>query len=885
MELILEALLSGLCDRDTVVRWSAAKGVGRLTACLSASDGDDVVGSVLQLLADCRASDDSSMHGGCLAVAELSRRGLLLPVRLNAAVPLTVRALHFDVRSAAHSVGANVRDAACYCVWAFARAYEPAVLRPHAAVLARSLLLLAVYDREVNVRRAACAAYQESVGRQGGGGGFTDAVPAFPHGIAINTIADYFTVSVRAHSFLSVGARVAGFSEYTAACMQHLVQVKCRHWDRDVRELAAAALAGLAEISDSVRAMLRDEQLPALYSGCWSEDMGERHGCTLAVANVVIALHSLHSPLSLEQQSGLLQLVLEMHSRQLFATRRSPLLRLSASRLLLAVSAFAPPLPSFPRLLSMLEENLQQEEEEVQRAAVEALCPYWGREEMTADVRAALIGRWSSECATALPAARRGFCLALGSLPPSVLSPGLLAAVVQTLAENTRPSVQSDAEARRNALLALSRLCSALGQRATEAVCLSADAEQRRVCDALLAACVAGLGDYATDNRGDVGSWVREAAMRSGEALLAQLAAGPQAAEPQLVAAFVCAVLKQAVEKIDRVRECAGLTLQRVLRHSPPVQHVPQRAELERALAVCLGSSAAAVDWSAPSVSFPLLCPLLSVPAFTFPLLSGLVLAVGGLTESVVRQSSSALLQQLSEAGGEQRQAVALQLVRVLTAGRGQARVVVPALRTAELLLSSGSLSALPSAEAAASFAERLCDRCEREAKGSSNVHKLMALCPLLGQLLLFRHDDGEHEPQHAPPSVRPSASLWCGRALSQLLSLLRHHFPKVRRLAAESLYAALLQRGDDAQLMQKIVACEDWQERVDDALSLLSSTPWDTGSALSIDARSGQLARCLQPGTSSSQHEEHTAVRAQLGGSGQRQPEQYAALVNSAGY
>ena len=51
-------------------------------------------------------------------------------------------------------------------------------------VLSSSLLVVACYDREVNCRRAASAAFQEAVGRLGN----------FPHGMEIITVADYFAV-------------------------------------------------------------------------------------------------------------------------------------------------------------------------------------------------------------------------------------------------------------------------------------------------------------------------------------------------------------------------------------------------------------------------------------------------------------------------------------------------------------------------------------------------------------------------------------------------------------------------------------------------------------------------------------------------------------------
>ena len=73
MDDIIDMLLAGLRDSDTIVRWSAAKGVGRITARLPLDFADDVVAAVQQLLTP--SEGDAAWHGACLALAELARRG------------------------------------------------------------------------------------------------------------------------------------------------------------------------------------------------------------------------------------------------------------------------------------------------------------------------------------------------------------------------------------------------------------------------------------------------------------------------------------------------------------------------------------------------------------------------------------------------------------------------------------------------------------------------------------------------------------------------------------------------------------------------------------------------------------------------------------------
>ena len=54
-------------------------------------------------------------------------------------VPVIIKALNFDEKRGNFSVGAHVRDAACYVCWAFARAYDPDQMKLYVNDIARSV--------------------------------------------------------------------------------------------------------------------------------------------------------------------------------------------------------------------------------------------------------------------------------------------------------------------------------------------------------------------------------------------------------------------------------------------------------------------------------------------------------------------------------------------------------------------------------------------------------------------------------------------------------------------------------------------------------------------------------------------------------------------------
>ena len=104
---------------------------------------------------------------------------------------------------------------------------------------------------------------------------------------------------------------------------------------------------------------------------------------------------------------------------------------------------------------------------------------------------------------------------------------------------------------------------------------------------------LAVMDDYSVDQRGDVGSWSREAAMNAMVTLLqvvwcqeADLNDGVYVPNAT-ICYMVAAILKQSVERIDRTRQCAGEALLATLLVSKKNQtqllypHIPHRQELE----------------------------------------------------------------------------------------------------------------------------------------------------------------------------------------------------------------------------------------------------------------------------------------------------------------
>ncbi|KAK1420140.1 hypothetical protein QVD17_21492 [Tagetes erecta] len=856
IEEFIELLLSGLKDTDTVVRWSAAKGIGRITSRLTYTLAEEVFMSVLELFSP--GEGDGSWHGGCLALAELARRGLLLPVSLPKVVPVVIKALHYDVRRGPHSVGSHVRDAAAYVCWAFGRAYNHTDMKGILDELAPHLLIIACYDREVNCRRAAAAAFQENVGRQGN----------YPHGIDIVNTADYFALSSRVNSYLTVAVSIAQYDGYLYPFMDELLSNKICHWEKGLRELASNALSNLVKYDPEYSAnFVLEKLIPCTLA----TDLCMRHGATLAVGELVLALKNCGYTLPNDKQKAVASVVPAIEKARLYRGKGGEIMRAAVSRFIECISIVNISLTEKIKrsLLDTINENLRHPNAQIQNAANEAfkqfVPTYFAKldDKGTFDITL----KYLEQLNDANVAVRRGSALALGVLPFEFLASRwkmVLQKLCKSCAIEDNPE-DRDAEARVNAVKGLVSVCETLTS-TTDYSGLQPHDETSlfiTIKTEIMQSLFNALEDYSVDNRGDVGSWVRTAAMNGLEKCTYILCKKHKLVENQslfdanIATNLVGGLVKQAVEKMDRLRDIAAKILQRILYSEAVfVPEVPYREKLEKIV-----PKEDDLKWGVPSCSFPRFVQLLQFGCYSKYVMSGLVISIGGLEDSLKKAALSALLDYLQavkvkdESKKSSRELrISDDILWVLQKYKRRDRVIVPTLKTIDILFSKSVLLHMEAQTGV--FCGGVLECLATELKGTKDFTKLYAGIAILGYIASISE----------PINIQ---------AFSYLLSFLTHRYPKIRKACAEQVYLVLIQNGD-------LVA----EENLENAIEIVSECCWEGDLE---EAKRQRLKLCGVANIETGQLVMHSSQTSAKPSQHKPKPddenESYSSLVGSAGF
>ncbi|KFY10092.1 hypothetical protein V492_05196, partial [Pseudogymnoascus sp. VKM F-4246] len=526
------------------------------------------------------------------------------------------------------SIGTNVRDAACFGIWALARRYTTRELQDVATaevgaatahsgeisiiqVMATELVVAASYDSAGNIRRGASAALQELIGRH------PDIVT---QGIAVVQVVDYHAVALRSRAILEVAPAAARLGHcYAEALMRALFGWRgVGSGDAKSRRTVAGGVGELVNlfIGDGGEKPWRRvqgliQQIDGRLRNLKARAIDERHGLVLVMAAAAAALPGLMGADAVKEWEDLLdsvrailQVLLGVLKDAMASTSRRPELGLeSTCRLVVA----ACPIIRMARVLEAMKNGSHASLDTV--AWENILCDNEAAPNCVPDD-----SRDSSEVSEIVEASGSIIDASLRLVDPDTIEAAVAAATSLTLILPTAASesliyswtlavTDHSSRTRRPGYLfalgsvfthtqsqdAICALILSQWQQATNIVdrvsilqCLN----RARILESHTARFVPliteGLDDYTTDARGDIGSLARIEALKATSRAFATIPCDSKSGtvvggdedwfiDENLFGFLYSRVLRLAAEKLDKVRAEAQTALAILIQD--PIHH------------------------------------------------------------------------------------------------------------------------------------------------------------------------------------------------------------------------------------------------------------------------------------------------------------------------
>ncbi|KAK5731496.1 hypothetical protein LTR17_011384 [Elasticomyces elasticus] len=567
LEEAIDYLLRSLGDRDTPVRYAAAKALSLIVQELDPEMGHEVIQAILDTFKedlprhstklDFRNVDPLKWHGLTLALAHVLFKRTASPEQLPDIINALVAALQFEQRtSTGSSLGTNVRDAANFGIWSFSRRYttdELLAVRTADILYAKGetsaiqtvaiqLILSACLDPAGNIRRGSSAALQELIGRHPN--------QVF-EGISLVQIVEYQAVGLRQRAMVDVTSKAAELHRmYWVALVDGVLGWRgVGSPDVTSRDAAAAALVKLSALDEHISQKgdsVCGKVIESVHHTIKS-DAETLHGLILALALIADGHHAdidklwdvvEHLPewvggfslriLRSELSSAAVTLVAALCRRALGATEHAHLARIP-----------------FASIEALTERTLSRQENHILGTIphlVQALLPLKRKAGQALDCIGTqeLCNRVTADSAKSTLGGA-GRAIALGALAP-LYGDGLrgekAAGSVQTLDAMTA---------------ATSVDWRVVGVRALQLTVAGSEGQQAEpdLVDAIAVAVHRGLNDYTIDERGDVGSLVRLRAITCASEMLRIVGAQHESEALYMLKADIA---RLSLEKLDRVR-------------------------------------------------------------------------------------------------------------------------------------------------------------------------------------------------------------------------------------------------------------------------------------------------------------------------------------------
>ncbi|KAL0471618.1 tubulin folding cofactor D C terminal domain-containing protein [Neurospora intermedia] len=855
IETTIGFLLENLADNDTPVRFAASKALSVITLKLDSDMASEVVEAVIDSLnknvlwvkdprdinvppvMDIGAVDPLEWHGLMLTLSHLLYRRSPPAENLDGIINALLIGLSFERRgTSGGSIGTNVRDAACFGIWALARRYSTKELLavPTSStistrsynqqasmlqILATELVVAACLDPSGNIRRGSSAALQELIGRH------PDTVEK---GIWVVQTVDYHAVARRSRALQEVALNVTKLSsQYGEALLHALLGWRgIGDFDAMARRAAGASFGTIASelavgVPDSAARLTHFVTMVLdRIKSLQVRQVEERHGLLISFASLLDAFPNIASasqdagstashdsiPNFISNSlAGLTEILTDANTTtyrkpELIAegansliissfpilqssvltsngaTLRSPEKILLPGRALFAksgteisslVAKMTPRPEQVSRIAGLAKANLAKwlvrPEQEIIYVASEAalvlliFCEDAERENVVREWADAVRHRPSGRATTA-----SGYFAAL-AMSYSVLATLKVAEQDRSLmcsAFVERWKDDNDIETRVSILSSLSR----------------SDILRENV-DTFLELIAAGLDDYTTNARGDVGSLVRLQAIKATKFLWESLDRLPTNEAARVVSALFLRILRLAAEKLDKVRAEAQTALALVLKANCSAR-VRESTFSSRAYFGFL-LNLLFEDTLQPSISDTLKA---DPDVWMEELLAGLVSSADTGNEELVIATRAALCD-FCQQSKEKTDAVCTALLRNLKSRQGQDRVLVPTLEITAFLLHVGIFQTCDKINY-----KSLCLQAQKACYKTGNVRKIEACIRVYGAVAaLGRSHGSEQASVDGTDEQRKQEGITDAR--KRLGALMMHPWPRIRSFVVDELW------------------------------------------------------------------------------------------------
>ena len=833
---VIDHLLMSVADQDTPVRYAASKALSVITAKLDTLMAAEVVEAVVGSLEEdvlwepqsLVTSEEPSLpdtrtgplrrnlsavnplrwHGLTLTLAQFLFRRSPPPEQLPQIINALVLALDFEQRTVTgSSVGTNVRDSACFGIWALSRKYTTKELLAvdsssiraansrgkEASVpqlLAVELVIAASVDPVGNIRRGSSAALQELIGRH------PDLIAS---GISLVQVVDYHAVALRSKAVLEVSTKAAKLSDiYREAIFYSLLDWRgVNSPDAESRRLSATAIGVLSSMNqtDSLGVVRMITIIMKRLSILQDRQVEERHGLIVSLASIIdhqtdIAIKGESIT---ELPEGIFTTLDNVSEDHLTSSILKPELGAeAASTYISSISSalnnvnhrkFLPPCdPVFiSRSIALLTIAMCRPEPIVITSSSAACSALYSIIPTTQ--RTSLTSQWINNLVAARDRGSNrtyGQLAVLGSTYPLV-QPACQDSICRVLLETATPT--SSIETHVAALRAFTR-----------GVIPHLSILSKEMISTLETA----LNDYTIDPRGDVGSWLRLAGIEAVDAAFTHKLIPPLSLSTSRdpLHKLHSPLIRLAAEKLDKVRAQAYTNLTPMLSRPMP-----------------LVSSTSSIQY------FSQLCNIVDSAhaALLQPFLEGLSTTIGSGSESTLVAARSAFDDYLISLDKDSLTRWASGLLELLKEKGLDDRLGVGILETLQWVLGAGCLWRLHvgvGEEVRGGWKyTRLIDLTQRAHYKSGSPVKLLAAVKVyvaFGVLLTTTEADCEHGTPFPEQPEDGGAALI--KVLERLISMLAHPFPRVRWAVAEGLYLLLgLYGGMEAKKLRGFLKGENW--------------------------------------------------------------------------